>query len=171
MPRYKTRTYEYAEAKFDSDAAMKISGLDYLRGIGTGQVGTPPAMGATLGIPLPCELENGRAVIETEVGDFVMNPLGVVHGGFAATLLDSVMGIAIHTTLEPGVGYTTAELKVNLTRAIMPGAGRLRADGKIIHRGRQMATAEGRITGIDDNKLYAHGVTTCLLFPLKNQKD
>ena len=93
--------------------------------------------------------------------------MGAVHGGFAATLLDSVMGISVHTTLDAGHGYTTAELKINYTRAILPTTGRLRAEGKVIHRGRQIATAEGKLVGIDDGKLYAHGTTTCMVFPLR----
>ena len=93
------------------------------------------------------------------------NPIGVVHGGYAATLLDSCMGCAVHSALEAGQGYTTLELKVNYVRAMTVNTGRVRAEGKIINVGRQVATAEGRIVG-DDGKLYAHGTTTCLVFPI-----
>lgn len=91
------------------------------------------------------------------------NPLGSVHGGWYATLLDSALGCAIHTTMPAGRAYTTAELGVNIVRAASHATGPLRAIGKVIHSGRQMATAEARIVGPDD-KLYAHATTTCLVF-------
>ncbi len=91
------------------------------------------------------------------------NPLGSVHGGWFATLLDSALGCAVHTTLPAGRGYTTAELGVNIVRAATLKTGPLRAIGKVIHSGRQLATAEARIVGPDD-KLYAHATTTCLVF-------
>ena len=91
------------------------------------------------------------------------NPLGSVHGGWFATLLDSALGCAVHTTLPAGLGYTTAELGVNIVRAATVKTGPLRAIGKVIHSGRQLATAEARIVGPDD-KLYAHATTTCLVF-------
>ena len=93
-----------------------------------------------------------------------------MHGGFAATLLDSALGCAVHTALPKGAGYTTAELSINYTRAILPGGGRLRAEGKVIHVGRQMATAEARLVGDEDGKLYAHGKTTCFVFPLPSAR-
>jgi uncharacterized protein (TIGR00369 family) len=93
-----------------------------------------------------------------------LNPLGTVHGGWYATLLDSALGCAVHTSLPAGLGYTTAELSVNLVRSANPRDGvPLRAVGQVIHSGRQLATAEARIVG-PDGKLYAHGTTTCLVF-------
>jgi uncharacterized protein (TIGR00369 family) len=127
-------------------------------------------MADTIGMSPPFDLEYGKCAVEAEPGDYLMNPMGVTHGGFAATLLDSAMGIAVHTTLPVGTGYTTAELKINYTRAIMPTTGRLRADGSVIHAGRQMATAEARLVGVADGKLYAHGSTTCFVFPLQRRK-
>jgi uncharacterized protein (TIGR00369 family) len=91
------------------------------------------------------------------------NPLGSVHGGWYATLLDSALGCAIHTMMPAGRAYTTAELSVNIVRAASTKSGPLRAIGKVIHCGRQLATAEARIVGADD-KLYAHATTTCLVF-------
>jgi len=91
------------------------------------------------------------------------NPLGSVHGGWYATLLDSALGCAVHTMLEAGQGYTTAELGINIVRAANMKSGPLRAIGTVIHCGRQLATAEARIVGVD-GKLYAHGTTTCLVF-------
>ena len=94
--------------------------------------------------------------------DRMMNPIGSVHGGIAATLLDSCMGCAVHTTLEPGQGYTTAQLNIHYLRAMQPGMGIVRATGTVIHRGRKQSTAEGKLYGAD-GKLIAHGTTTCLI--------
>lgn len=163
----KIRTYEYAPPSFDTEAAMDLSGLDYMRALVSGQLGAEPSISATLGMSRPFDLEHGQASIEADAADFLLNPMGAAHGGFAATLLDSAMGIAVHTALPPGTGYTTAELKINYTRAILPSTGRLRAEGSVIHQGRQMATAEARLVGVEDEKLYAHGSTTCFIFPLR----
>jgi uncharacterized protein (TIGR00369 family) len=95
------------------------------------------------------------------------NPLGSVHGGWYATLLDSAVGCAVHTMMPAGRGYTTAELSVNIVRAANAKTGPLRAIGNMLHCGRQLATAEGKIVG-PDGKLYAHATTTCLVFELPN---
>ena len=95
----------------------------------------------------------------------MLNPLGTVHGGWFATLLDSALGCAVHTMMPPGRSYTTAELGVNLVKAITPKVQRVRAEGKVIHCGRQLATAEARLVG-PDGTLYAHATTTCLVFDL-----
>ncbi|VWX62009.1 Uncharacterized domain 1-containing protein [Burkholderiales bacterium 8X] len=97
-----------------------------------------------------------------------LNPLGTIHGGWFATLLDSALGCAIHTMMPPGRGYTTAELSVNLVKAITPKVPRVRAEGKVIHCGRQLATAEARLVGADGT-LYAHATTTCLVFDLPSR--
>jgi uncharacterized protein (TIGR00369 family) len=162
----KTRSYQYSPAEFDAAAAMTMTGLDYMRGLASGRIGARPPIIDTMGMSVPMDLERGKAAIEAEPADFLLNPLGFVHGGFAATMLDSVMGIAVHTALAAATGYTTAELKIHFTRAIAPATGRLRAEGTVIHLGRQMATADGRLVGLADGKLYAHGSTTCFLFPL-----
>lgn len=167
----KTRTYEYAAQTADFAAAARLSGLDYMRELAAGRIGAPPSIGATLGMSLPSRLEYGEVVFEAEAADFLLNPMGNVHGGFAATILDSALGVAVHTTLEPGTVFTTAELKVNFTRPIAPDSGRLRAEGKIVHRGRRMATSEARLTGVEDGKLYAHGSATCFIFPLPKTKE
>jgi uncharacterized protein (TIGR00369 family) len=96
--------------------------------------------------------------------EFHYNPIGVVHGGLAATLLDSAMGCAVHSTLPAGTGYTTLEVKVNFARAITRATGRVLCEGTLIHAGRTVATAEGRVFAEDTGKLLAHGTTTCLLF-------
>lgn len=94
-----------------------------------------------------------------------LNPLGTIHGGWAATMLDSALGCSIHTLMPPGRGYTTAELSVNYVRGLTPKITRVRAEGKVIHCGRQLATAEARLVGADGT-LYAHATTTCLVFEL-----
>lgn len=96
------------------------------------------------------------------------NPLGTVHGGWFATLLDSALGCAVHTMMPPGRGYTTAELSVNIVRALTLKVPRVRAEGRVIHCGRQLATAEARLVG-PDGTLYAHGTTTCLVFDLHHK--
>ncbi|OUM03290.1 PaaI family thioesterase [Variovorax sp. JS1663] len=92
-----------------------------------------------------------------------LNPLGTVHGGWVATLLDSSLGCSVHTMMPPGRAYTTAELSVNYVKAVLPKVQRVRAEGKVIHCGRQLATAEARLVG-PDGTLYAHATTTCLVF-------
>jgi len=108
----------------------------------------------------------GLAVFQGTPGPSHLNPMGTIHGGWYATLLDSALGCAINTMLPAGSGYTTAELSVNLVRAIGSKAPRVRAEGKVIHCGRQLATAEARLYG-PDGTIYAHGTTTCLVLELK----
>lgn len=111
------------------------------------------------------EVENGKVVFEGKPHTSFYNPLGTIHGGFIATLLDSAMACAIHTTLEAGKGSTSVEIKVNFVRPIFANTGTLRAVGEVVNVGRQIASSEGRL--IDENgKLYAHGTTTCFIFDL-----
>src|SRR5258706_1976190 len=118
----------------------------------------------------PIEAEAGRIVFQrTPTFDFY-NPIGPVHGGWACTLLDSCMSCAVETILKTGNAYTTGELKVNLVQPLTDKPGPVRAEGKVIHPGRQLATAEGRIVG-PDGKLYAHGTTTCVIFPIPRMKS
>lgn len=139
---------------------ISMNGLDALRALIAGQF-PPPSITTTLGFRL-VEVEPGYAVFEGEPSDRVLNPLGVVHGGFALTLLDSCTGCAAHTTLPAGVGYTTLETKGNLVRAITPQTGVVRAEGRVVAQGRTVITAEGKI--IDARgKLYAHGTSTLLV--------
>ena len=168
-PETKTRCYDYTVTPFHTEFALTATGLEYMRALAAGELGPRPTMMETMGISSPFNLEHGQASVEATPADFLMNPLGVMHGGFAATLLDSALGIAVHTALPEATGYTTAELKVNFTRAILPTTERLRADAKVVHVGRQMATAEGRLVGVVSGKLYAHGSTTCFLFPLRQE--
>ncbi len=138
-----------------------LSGLEYMRAIATGAI-PPPPIAVLLGFEL-VEVEEGRAVFAVTPQEFHYNPIGVVHGGLAATLLDSAMGCAVHSTLPAGTAYTTLEVKVNFARAITHETGRVLSTGTIIHRGRTVATADGRIVAEDTGKLLAHGTTTCLI--------
>jgi uncharacterized protein (TIGR00369 family) len=114
------------------------------------------------------EIGEGRAVFQGTPQLKHYNPLGSVHGGWYATLLDSAVGCAVHTVMPAGRAYTTAELSVNIVRAASHQSGPLRAIGTVVHAGRQLATAEGRIVGAD-GKLYAHATTTCLVFAILAQ--
>lgn len=123
----------------------------------------PPApIGDTLDF-IPVHIEPGVAIFQGRPRRRHYNPLGSVHGGWFCTLLDSAVGCAVHSTLPANKGYTTLELKVNMIRALSDKVPLVRAEGRVIHAGRQTATAEGRIVG-PDGKLYAHASTTCLFF-------
>jgi len=114
------------------------------------------------------EIEAGHAVFQGTPGPQHFNPMGTVHGGWFATLLDAALGCAVHTLMPPGRGYTTAELSLNIVRALTPKVQRVRAEGRVIHCGRQLATADARLVG-PDGTLYAHATTTCLVFELPSQ--
>jgi uncharacterized protein (TIGR00369 family) len=147
-----------------ADAAAGLSGLEIMRAMLAGEL-PYPHIAETLDFAL-LQVDKGRAVFQGTPQLKHYNPLGSVHGGWYATLLDSALGCAVHTMLEPGQGYTTAELGINIVRAASARSGPLRAIGKVIHCGRQLATAEAKIVGAD-GKLYAHGTTTCLVFAAK----
>jgi uncharacterized protein (TIGR00369 family) len=138
-------------------------GLELMRAILDGGLPAPP-IAHSLDFLL-VEVEEGRAVFQgTPKADFY-NPSGSIHGGWIATLLDSCVGCAVHAALPAGKGYTTLELKVNYVRAVLPETGPLRAEGKVIHLGGRVATAEGRLVDAA-GKLYAHCSTTCLVLEL-----
>ncbi|MGR4871029.1 PaaI family thioesterase [Variovorax sp. LARHSF232] len=141
-----------------------LTGLQMMEAMLRGELPYPP-IAKTLSFQL-LEVSHGRAVFQGTPLPEHMNPMGTVHGGWYATLLDSALGCAVHTTMPAGRGYTTAELGVNLVKALGPKAPRVRAEGKVIHVGRQLATAEARLFG-PDGTLYAHATTTCLVFELK----
>ena len=138
-------------------------GIDFLRAIRDGEL--PPAPIQNLMSFHLAEVDEGRVVFVAEPGEQHFNPIGVVHGGLAATLLDSATGAAVHTTLAEGEGYTTLETKFNLVRPMMARMGEVRAEGSVVHRGGRVATAEGRVTRAD-GKLLAHGTSTCMIVPL-----
>jgi uncharacterized protein (TIGR00369 family) len=138
-----------------------LSGLEVFEAIFAGRLPRPP-IGETLDF-MPIRIERGLAVFQGRPQARHYNPMGTVHGGWFATLLDSAVGCAVHSTLPPGKGYTTLELKLNLVRALTDAVPLVRAEGRVLHAGRQVATAEGRLVGPDD-RLYAHATTTCLIF-------
>ena len=137
-----------------------LSGLEYMREMVAGRIAVPPIM-KLLGYRLT-QVAEGLAVFECEPGEQHYNPIGVVHGGLAMTLLDSAMGCCVHTRLPAGTGYATLETKVNLVRAVTAKTGLIRATGRVIHLGGKTATAEARLED-SAGKLYAHGTTTCIV--------
>ena len=138
-----------------------MSGLDFVRGLVDGTLPLNK-MAQTLRYDVS-EVENGRVVVTANPGDIHLNPAGTVHGGLAAALLDSCMGLAVQSTLERGAGQTTLEFKISLVRPITPETGLIRAEGEVLSRGRRVATAGGRILE-GNGRLLAHGTTTCLIF-------
>ncbi len=160
----RTRTITWEDPLPTALRGLEMSGLDYLRAMMAGEI--PPApIALTLGFR-PVELAEGRAVFAAEPAEYHYNPIGVVHGGLAATLLDSAMGCAVQTTLPAGEAYTTLEVKVNYVRPMTRETGRVLAEAKVIHRGGRTATAEGRVVSEADGKLLAHATTTCLIWKL-----
>jgi uncharacterized protein (TIGR00369 family) len=139
----------------------EMSGLEFVQGLvdGTLPLNT---IAQTLGYDVT-EAVSGRVVVTAEPSGIQLNPAGTVHGGLAATLLDSCMGLAIQSTLEKGVSQTTLEFKISLLRPITPEAGMIKAEGIVLSRGRRVGTAEGRVTD-GNGRLLAHGTTTCLIF-------
>jgi uncharacterized protein (TIGR00369 family) len=143
-----------------AEGGRTMSGIDFLRAIRDGRL-PPPPIAELLGFRL-VEVEPGHAVFEVLPGEQHYNPIGVVHGGLAMTLLDSAMGCSVQTHMPAGGGYTTLEAKTNLTRSVTSQTGRLRAIGKVLHLGSRVATAEGRLVDAA-GKLYAHATTTCMV--------
>lgn len=141
-------------------AGREMTGMDFLCAIRDGRLPAPP-MARLLGFRL-VEVDTGHAVFEAQPGEQHYNPIGVVHGGLAMTLLDSAMGCAVHTHMPAGGSYTTLEAKINLVRGITSNTGVLRAIGKTLHVGNRVATAEARLVD-RGGKLYAHGTTTCMV--------
>ena len=141
-------------------AGKALAGIDYMKEMIAGRIAPPPIM-RLMGFRL-AQVGEGLAVFECEPGEQHYNPIGVVHGGLAMTLLDSAMGCCVHTRLAAGTGYTTLEAKVNMVRAITAKTGTIRATGKVIHLGGKTATAEARLEDAA-GKLYAHGTTTCII--------
>jgi uncharacterized protein (TIGR00369 family) len=141
-------------------AARSRAGIDFLRAMRDGDL-PPPPIAVLLGFHL-VEVEPGHVVFECTPGEQHYNPIGVVHGGLAMTLLDSAMGCCVQSRTPAGGGYTTLEAKTNLVRAITDRTGRLRAIGKLLHMGSRIATAEGRLEDAA-GKLYAHATTTCIV--------
>lgn len=143
------------------DSVSEMSGLEFMNAVFEGRVPSPPIM-ATMEIT-GSEAAEGRVVFVAEPGEFLYNPIGSVHGGFALTILDSAMSCAVHTTLAKGERYTTLEVSANFIRPITVETGRVRCEGVVVHRGGRVATAEGRLIAESTGKLLAHATTTCLI--------
>ena len=151
---------EYGVATAEELAGL--DGLDFLRAVIAGRF-PAPLIGRTMGFRL-AEVGPGTAVFEGEPFDGLLNPLGSVHGGWALALIDSAAGCAVHTELPAGTGYTTVETKVNFVRPIAPEDGTVRCEGRVLSRGRQIATAEARLLSAE-GKLLAHGTSTLIILP------
>ena len=159
--KQRTRTITWEEPRSPAQDGMRLSGLEYLQKIVSGELPRPP-ISVLMNFSLT-DLSEGYAVFVAEPDEYHYNPLGTVHGGLAATLLDSAMGCAVHSTLPAGAGYTTLEIKVNYIRPMTSETKLVRCEANVIHVGGRTATAEGRVLD-EDGKLYAHGTTTCIIF-------
>lgn len=150
----------------DPQLLVRQSGLELMQSLMRGSAPTP-TVGHSMDFFL-IEVSSGQAVFQGQPSQDFLNPMGSVHGGWYATLLDSAMGCAVHTRMPPGRAYTTAELSVNIVKALSPKVQRVRAIGQVLHCGRQLATAEAKLVG-PDGTLYAHGTSTCLVFDVPTQ--
>lgn len=156
----RSRTYQWDDPSVVAEAGASMSGLEFLEAISRGELPRPP-IAATLGFEAS-EFADGEATFFLTPAEFHYNPIGSVHGGVTATLLDSALGCAVQTRLPAGTAYTTLELKVNYIRAITATTGRLRCHARVIHVGGRIATADAQVTDAD-GRLYAHATTTCLI--------
>jgi len=157
----RSRTLVWQDPMATAAAGATMSGIEYMEAIARGEVPPPPvAVTMRLG---PVELEEGRVVFEGEPGEEHYNPIGVVHGGYAATLLDSALGCAVHTTLPVGVAYTSLGLEAKFVRPITRDTGRVLCEATVLYRGRRQATAEATLTVADSGKLLAHGTSTLMI--------
>ena len=157
------RTSGKTYGKVSAERQKEMTGLEFVQGLAQG---TLPLnmMAQTLDYDIT-EAENGRVVVTANPKEIHLNPWGTVHGGLAATMLDSCMGLAIQSTLDKSIGSTTLEFKISFVRPITSETGPIRAEGTVISRGRRVGTAEGRV--IDrDGRLLVHGTTTCLIFDM-----
>jgi uncharacterized protein (TIGR00369 family) len=157
----RSRTLVWQDPVPTAAAGATMTGMEYMTAVVTGQV-PPPPIAVTMSLR-PVELEEGRVIFEGEPGEEHYNPIGVVHGGYAATLLDSALGCAVHTTLPAGVGYTSLGLEAKYVRPISRDTGRVLCEARVLHRGRKQATAEATLKAADSGKLLAHGQATCMI--------
>ena len=156
-----SRTITWQDPTVSAAAGAQMAGLDYVRAIQTGEI-PPPPIAVVMNYSIT-ELEEGRAVFEGDPGEEHYNPIGVVHGGYAATILDSALGCAVHTTCPAGVGYTSQTLEVKYLRPITRDTGTVRCEADVVYRGRKTAASEARLTKADSGKLLATGTSTCLI--------
>jgi uncharacterized protein (TIGR00369 family) len=159
----RSRTYDWQDPAISAAAVGQGSGLDFLRDLLAGRLPAPP-IGATLGMALE-EVDHGHAVFSLEPGEEHYNPIGSVHGGIYATMLDSAAGCAVQSTLPQGMGYTSLDLTVKFLRPITAHTGKVRAVGRVLSGGRRTALAEAQLFDSAD-RLLAHATSSCLLFPV-----
>ncbi|WP_447587433.1 PaaI family thioesterase [Microbacterium lacticum] len=157
------RTYAWEDPQIFVDALPKLSGLEFLGKISSGELPAVPA-GVTTGV-VPVAVGEGWAEFELQPEEWNYNPIGAVHGGMLSGLLDSALGCAVHTKLPAGMGYTSLDLTIKFTRAANLDSGLLRCRGEVVTFGRRAATAEGRVVDAR-GRVVAHGVSTCMLFSL-----
>lgn len=159
----RTRTYSWSDPAINAAALGRRSGLETLRALGRGELPAPPVM-HTLGIDR-IEVDEGRATVVMRAQEYHYNPLGTVHGGIIATLLDTAAACALHSTLPAGTGYTSLDLTTKFLRPVTVDSGELRCEGTVLSRGRTVALAEARLTDAA-GRLVAHATSSCLLFPI-----
>jgi len=159
----RTRTYSWSDPTINASALGRLSGLETLRKMVAGELPAPPVM-HTLGMDR-IEVDEGRVTVVMRAQEFHYNPLGTVHGGILATLLDTATGCAVHTTLPAGTGYTSLDLTTKFLRPVTVDSGELRCEGTVISRGRTVALAEARLLDAE-GRLLAHATSSCLLFDL-----
>lgn len=147
------------------DVVKRDGGLKVLQAMLAGDLPAPP-MANTLAFSMT-EVEDGRVVFAGLPSVDHLNPLGTVHGGWTATVMDSALGCAVFSVINPGEAYTTIEFKLNLVRPVLPGMGEVFCEGRIVHRGRTIATSEAWLRD-GNGKLLAHGTETCAIFPIEN---
>ena len=157
----RSRTLVWQDPVATAAAGATMTGMEYMTAIVEGTM-PPPPIAVTM-LLRPVELEEGRVVFEGIPGEEHYNPIGVVHGGYAATLLDSALGCAVHTTLPAGVGYTSLGLEAKYVRPISRDTGRVLCEANVLYRGRKQATCEAKLTAADSGKLLAHAVATCMI--------
>jgi uncharacterized protein (TIGR00369 family) len=157
------RTFTWTDPKLTADTGRDMAGLDLLRGMQDGSIPEAP-IAALVGLSI-AEVAEGRVVMRLTPAEYHYNPIGSMHGGILATLLDSVMGCAVHTTLAKGKAYASLEIKVNFVRAVTDQSGELSAEGIVVHGGRRSAVAEAKVVDAK-GRLCATASTTCLVFDL-----
>jgi uncharacterized protein (TIGR00369 family) len=157
----RARTISWQDPFLTVQSAPGKTGLELIKEVFEGRL-PPPPITETLRFT-GVEVEEGRAVFEGDPDESMYNPIGVVHGGYAMTLLDSAMGCAVHTTLAVGERYTTLEVKTNFVRPLTVETGRVRCEGVVVHRGGTVATAEAKLVVKGSGKLLAHATATCLI--------
>ncbi|MFI7355951.1 PaaI family thioesterase [Streptomyces avidinii] len=155
----RSRTHTWEPRPEPTPDLLQLTGREILQGAIDGHFPASSIM-STIGFRL-LEVGDGRVVFEGDPGDHLLNPMGTVHGGFLATLLDSALGSAVMSRLPAATSYTTVQLGVHMVRPVLADTPALRCEGIALHVGRRTATAEARVTGTHDGKLYAHGTTTC----------